>query len=116
MKAAIATGLYSYVAHPDLVYYIDSDDEVYERAMTELCESVQQAGIPLEFNLLGYRENRQYPCPEFWKIASKCQCQAIIGFDAHEPERLKDENLYIKARDYLSSLGIEIVDKIRFLK
>ena len=116
VKTAIATGLYSYVAHPDLVYYIDTTDEIYEKAMTELCQSAKQAGIPVEFNLLGYREQRQYPCDEFWKIAAKCQCQAIIGFDAHEPARLKDDQLYEQAKKYLTDLGIEIVDKIRFLK
>ena len=116
VKAALAAGLYSYIAHPDLVHYRHPEDEIYRKAMTELCLAAKAADTPLEFNLLGYREHRQYPCEAFWKIASACQCQAIIGFDAHEPARLKDNDLYQQAKDYLFSLNLEIVDKIRFLK
>jgi len=116
VKAAIATGLYSYVAHPDLVHYKNTSNKIYQKAMTDLCLAAKEADIPLEFNLLGYREHRQYPCKDFWQIAAKCQCKAIIGFDAHEPARLMDQDLYEQAKSYLLGLGIEIVDKIRFLK
>lgn len=113
---AIQTGLYSYMAHPDLIHYCDPDSQIYQDAMKRICLACKEAGMPLEFNMLGYREKRQYPCPQFWEIAAACQCQAIIGFDAHEPERLLDDQLYQQARSYLESLKIEIVDKIRFLK
>lgn len=116
VQSAIQTGLYSYIAHPDLVYYINTDDVVYREAMTSLCLAAKKANLPLEFNLLGFSENRQYPCEEFWRIAAQCHCQAIIGFDAHEPQALLNQKIYQKAQQYLNDLGIEIVDKIRFLK
>lgn len=116
VKKACDTGLYSYLAHPDLIHYKDTKDRHYQQAMTELCLYTKKAHLPLEFNLLGFKEHRHYPCDDFWKIAAKCQCQVIIGIDAHEPSRLADQKTYIKAQKYLADLGIEIIDEIRFLK
>lgn len=110
------TGLYSYLAHPDLIHYLDTKDAEYTKAMETLCKVAKEENIPLEFNLLGHGDNRWYPCEDFWKIASKCKCQAIIGFDAHEPESLLDTDLYKQAIAYLNGLGLEVIDKIRFLK
>lgn len=116
VKKACDTGLYSYLAHPDLIHYKNTKDKYYQEAMTEICLYTKKANMPLEFNLLGYKEKRQYPNDDFWQIAAKCGCQAIIGFDAHEPNRLKDDKIYQKAITYLKGLGMEIVDEIRFLK
>ena len=111
----IKTGLYSYLAHPDVIAYKRTKDEVYKEEMTKVCEACNEMKIPVEFNLLGYYEGRHYPCDDFWKIAASCGCKAIIGFDAHNPARLLDNDLYAKARNYLTSLGMEIVDEIKFL-
>lgn len=112
----LQTGLYSYLAHPDLVDYVDKNSQEYEVEMTRLCKAIKEMNLPLEFNLLGYYEGRHYPCDSFWKIAAKCQCKAIIGYDAHDPNRLLDEKLHKKAVMYLEGLGIEIVEEISFLK
>ena len=111
----IKTGLYSYLAHPDVVAYNTPEDELYKEEMTKLCLACNEAKMPVEFNLLGYYEGRHYPCDAFWKIAASCGCKPIIGYDAHDPNRLLDENLEMKARAYLKELGIEVVDKIKFL-
>jgi len=112
----IKTGLYSYLAHPDLIAYPHTKDEHYKKEMTRLCEACNEMKIPVEFNLLGLYEGRHYPCDDFWKIAASCGCKAIIGFDAHDPNRLLDDRLYFQARTYLTNLGMEIVDEINFLK
>lgn len=116
IKGAIDSGMFSYIAHPDLIHYQSSKDQNYQQAMSELCQYAKNAEVPLEFNLLGYKENRHYPCPDFWEIAAACGNQVIIGFDAHEPSHLTDEKIYQKALAYLNDLGIEIIDQIRFLK
>lgn len=111
----LKTGLYSYLAHPDLAYY-DIDDPFYTQEMTRLCIAAKELNIPLEFNLLGYSTFRQYPNEVFFKIAKKIGNQVIIGTDAHESSALLDMKTYHQAKDYLERLGLEVTEDIRFLR
>ena len=72
--------------------------------------------MPLEFNLLGFMSGRHYPNESFWKIASKYQNKAIIGFDAHSPDALLKDGIYQQAFNYLSSLDVELINTIKTLK
>ncbi|BBF42440.1 histidinol-phosphatase [Lachnospiraceae bacterium KM106-2] len=83
------TGKYLYVAHPDLFHFTGSN-EVYELHMTRLCKFLKKNDIPVEINMLGYLDHRQYPSDRFLTIAKKVGNSAIIGVDAHQPERLYD--------------------------
>lgn len=112
---AIDTGLYSYIAHPDLVYY-DKDSKLYQEEMSRLCAYAKEKDMPLEFNLLGFMSGRHYPNESFWKIASKYQNKAIIGFDAHSPDALLKDDIYQQAFNYLSSLDVELIDTIKTIK
>ena len=112
---AIDTGLYSYIAHPDLVYY-DPDSKLYQEEMSRLCAYAKEKDMPLEFNLLGFMSGRHYPNESFWKIASKYKNKAIIGFDAHSPDALLKDDIYQQAFNYLSSLDVELIDTIKTLK
>lgn len=112
---AIDTGLYSYIAHPDLVYY-DKDSKLYQKEMSRLCAYAKEKDMPLEFNLLGFMSGRHYPNESFWKIASKYKNKAIIGFDAHSPDALLKDDIYQQAFNYLSSLDVELIDTIQTLK
>ena len=112
---AIDTGLYSYIAHPDLVYY-DKDSKLYQKEMSRLCAYAKEKDMPLEFNLLGFMSGRHYPNESFWKIASKYKNKAIIGFDAHSPDALLKDDIYQQAFNYLSSLDVELIDTIKTLK
>ena len=111
----LKTGLYSYLAHPDLAHY-PTDDPYYKQEMTRLCQCAKELDIPLEFNLLGYETHRQYPNDVFFTIASQVGNKVIFGVDAHESESLLKVNLYKQAYDYLQGLGLEIVEEIRFLR
>lgn len=111
---AIDTGLYSYIAHPDLVYY-DEDPHFYREEMTRLCQYAKKHDIPLEFNLLGFVSGRHYPDQRFWEIASENGNKVIIGFDAHTPESLLNRQVYQRAMDYLQHLNVEIVQTIKTL-
>ena len=91
--AGAATGAFTYVAHPDLPNFV-GDDAVYTREMTRLIEGIKALDLPLEINLLGLREERDYPDPRFWEIAGRLQPRVILGCDAHRPEHIADpENL-----------------------
>ena len=50
--AGMETGLFTYMAHPDLAFY-RGDDAFYEAEMTRLCRAAKTCGMPLEINLLG---------------------------------------------------------------
>ena len=80
---AMETGLFTYVAHPD-VFSFTGDDAVYAREMRRLCEAAKRLGIPLELNFLGIRQGRRYPAERFWKIAGEVGAKVTFGFDAHD--------------------------------
>ena len=112
--AGIKTGLYSYVAHPDLAFY-DTDDPFYTQEMTRLCQAAKEYQMPLEFNLLGYATHRQYPNETFFNIAKKVGNKVIIGTDAHESSALLDMNTYQLGKQWLERLGLELTEDIKFI-
>ena len=79
---ALDTGLFTYFAHPDVIRF-SGNDELYEREMRTLCEKAHALSMPLEINLLGIEDNRNYPNDTFWRIAGETGCTAILGSDAH---------------------------------
>jgi histidinol phosphate phosphatase HisJ family len=108
---AIDTGLYSYIAHPDLIYF-DSNSKYYKEEITRLCQYASKHQMILEYNLNGILTKRNYPSNVFWEIAAKEGCLVIIGYDAHFPDTLKESAVHKKAVEYLNSLGMEIVEVI----
>ena len=116
--AGMETGLYNYVAHPDLFgrLYHKADAD-YIAVSRDICAAAKQLNIPLEYNLLGLdvyefdrgRGGQGYPCEAFWEVAADTGCLAIIGFDAHHgilPAHIEAEK---KAFDFLTGLGIKVV-------
>ncbi len=112
---AMDSGLFSYVAHPDVIMY-DEEDKNHLKEMEKICIKAKDLDIPLEFNLLGFRTCRHYPSEAFFALAKKHGNKIIIGTDAHEPASLEDHETYDKAHQYLESLGLEITEDIRFLR
>ncbi len=114
--AGMATGLFDYVAHPDLFCHtyrvFDADCAAVSR---DICQAAVDLGIPLEYNLLGIQYHARigeigqlgYPCRQFWEIAAQYPVKAIIGFDAHDAEHLKRTELFTQGLDFMWDLGIE---------
>lgn len=109
------TGLYSYIAHPDLADY-NTNDPFYKQEMTRLCLEAKRLDIPVEFNLLGYKTYRNYPNDEFFHIVKEVGNKVIIGTDAHECRDLLDKQTYQRALRYLEDLGVKLTEEIRFLR
>lgn len=112
---AISTGLYTYVAHPDVyMRYLTSDDfgKGQMRAADIICQSAVETGTPLEFNLLGQLEGVGYPCGAFWEYCRKWPIQVIIGVDAHEPQHFHELANRQKAVDKLTSMGYTLIDRV----
>ena len=80
---AMYTGLFTYLAHPDLIYFV-GDDEVYCRHMRTVCKAANDCGVPVELNFLGMREGRHYPNHLFWALAGEENCTVVLGCDAHK--------------------------------
>lgn len=120
--AGMKTGLYAYLAHPDLFM---RGKRVFDHKAVEesyrLCIAAKELGIPLEYNLAGAEYNaimktERYPHKDFWRIAAEIGNTAIIGVDAHEPSALKTDTYRVEGIKRLRDLGLNITDTIEFGK
>ena len=102
---ALETGKFLYFAHPDLIWYV-GPKSVYVEEMTKLCRYCAKIGIPMEINLLGVRENRNYPNKLFWKIVAQEGNPVIYGSDAHHPSHVCSPKVIEKADRFLEKCGI----------
>ncbi len=94
----IKTGLFTYLAHPDL--FIRKYKEInshFEKEVRRLCEACVEYDIPVEINLGGIRskpfinpEVINYASEEFFKIAGEYPLKVVVGVDAHNPNDFKD--------------------------
>lgn len=112
IEKALSTGLFAYVAHPDLMFYRGSL-EIYEREMTRLIKCANEHKIPLEFNLYGMQEVRNYPTFAFWQLASEIGCEVIIGSDAHKPENLLNPYAYKYATRFIeANPNLKLIERL----
>lgn len=110
-------GVFSYIAHPDIIYY-NGDPLYYREKMSELCVVAKDMHVPLEYNLLGLVNKKGYPKPEFWKLASEIGNEVVIGYDAHSPESLLNDDAFFRCVLNLNSLGLSPMEfsKIKLRK
>ena len=111
--AAMETGKFSYLAHPDVLNYTD-DDAFYEHEVRRLAEASIRCGVPIEFNLLGLYSGRHYPRDYFWKTVSVLHPTVVIGVDAHTPEAFARTETFSRAREILQSNGLRPVSELNF--
>ena len=112
---AMQTGLFSYIAHPDLINFI-GDRKLFEAQLRRICREAKSCNIPLEFNLHGFRENRNYPTPIFWKLAAEEGCTVILGRDAHKPEEMMDAETEVRAEQFLKEWGLIPIQELTLVK
>jgi len=97
--AGIKSGLFIYVAHPDLfMIWYDYWDALAQECASEIIEAAIDAKMPLEVNMgpsrwgrrnrLGEEIDVAYPYPEFWDLVSESGASVIIGVDDHDPNEL----------------------------
>ena len=112
--AAMQTEKFSYIAHPDMLNYTEGDDAFYEHEVRRLIECANKYEMPLEINLLGLYEGRNYPNPKFWKIAATMNPRVIIGTDAHTPDTFERVGVRQKAVKMANDFGLKLIEKIEF--
>lgn len=124
---ALATGMYTTFAHPDLFMYAYKDkngchtfDEECERATRQIAELAIKYDVYLEVNSNGLKstkvdkKNRNtwlYPYPKFWEIIKEYKVKILIGADAHTPDALGDENVSL-VFDFVKDLGLDVEEKM----
>lgn len=112
------TGLYAYVAHPDLFMgSYPKFDKHCEEVSRNICREANRLHLPIEYNLgcAAYCEmtgESLFPHPAFWEIAKEEGCTAIIGVDAHLPNALETSKYYDGAVETLKTLGIRRLEKL----
>lgn len=103
------TGCFTYLAHPDL-FRFTGKRECYEKAAHKLCAYAAQNHVPLEINMLGIRDHRNYPDFRFFKIAAEHNCDIILGCDAHSPEVVCDTASEKIALEWCRELGLKRIE------
>ena len=113
LVAGIKSGMYKYVAHPDLIIngYQAWDDNIKAQAR-RIIEACIEMDIPLELNLggarwialasfkdiLGYNLDVDflYPYEPFWALVAEYpNAKVTIGVDAHKPTDFKNSGIEI---------------------
>ena len=105
------TGLFAYLAHPDLFMraYGRFDDDA-RAAAKDLAKACKALNLPMEYNVhdrfIAYMTHRvSYPHPEFFDIAAGEGVKILIGVDAHEPAELSNPEQWDRAMMELERFG-----------
>lgn len=124
--AAIKSGLFAYIAHPD--HFMNGYriwDECAIEQSRKILSCASKYKVPLEINVAGIRFSEDkhkknaegkpienmYPHEKFWELASEYDVKGIIGIDAHRKEDFLDkeeENAIELAKKY----NIDLVSKL----
>jgi len=104
----IATGYFSYIAHPDLCYFIGSP-AIYDKHYSRLIESAKCRHIPLEINSLGILGNRHYPNERFWQLCGEIGADVCFGSDAHSPDAVFSAVSLEKAEQLIEKYDLRFI-------
>jgi len=114
--AGIQTGLYAYLAHPDVyMRHREAWDADCQAVAKAICTCALEIDLPLEYNLnahvIGFEECL-FPRREFWELAAQTGNKVVIGYDAHQPQMLENLAAETEIRALLTSLNLAPLDSI----
>lgn len=112
--AAMRTGRFTYLAHPDLMDFV-GDDGFYREQMGRIILEAKEMNMPLEYNLLGVRGKRRYPYTPFWEEVARLGATAVLGCDAHQPNHVADKNEINEAQRFADRMGINLIDEVKLI-
>lgn len=106
----IETGLFRFVAHPDLALqgYSKGWDTECERIMRKIFGKCEEYKIPIEINANGLGDQRAYPSKEAFLISKEYELNYLINSDAHHPEDICGEAV-VAAESFARELSIPIM-------
>ena len=112
---AMETGLFLFLAHPDvfLLYYSWNDSA--KAASVDILEAAKALNVPLEVNANGIikaeSDNKTewgYPNKHFWTLAKQYNIKAVCSSDAHAIVNL--DKHYDDVWSFASSIGIDMLE------
>ncbi|MCR5506102.1 MAG: histidinol-phosphatase [Bacilli bacterium] len=118
---AMESGLFTYLAHPDLfMRFLQNVTPYVESCMRRICECAKKNDIPLEINLGGIRGLRpdkpgflNYPSEEFFSIVSEYGNKVIIGVDAHAPNDFSPEvSDFLRAEEIINKYKLNAITRL----
>ena len=114
---ALSTYNFKFLCHPDLMLYsYPTFDEHAKAASLKIIDAAIKYNIPLEINANGIRKGTRdlpegkrylYPRLEFWQLVKEKGAKVIVSSDAHDPEKLWDNDV-LQAYEFARQLGIEV--------
>ncbi len=107
---AMKTGVFSYVAHPDVINFTQ-DSSLFKEQMRKICVASRELKIPLEINFLGIRQKRYYPNDLLWQVAGEEQSPVTFGFDAHDVMAAFDGDSLVKAKEMIKKYNLNYTGK-----
>ena len=108
--AAIKSGVFSYVAHPDIFNFF-GDDELYKEEFRKICVASRECDVPLEINFLGIRTQRRYPNEMLVAIMGEEKCPVTFGFDAHGVVDAADLKSLVTAEELVKKYNLNYVGR-----
>ncbi len=120
--AGIQSGLFSYIAHPDILMSSwRSWDGDTRACLGAIIDAAAACGLPMEINGNGLERpliqgdsgpRHPYPVREFWELALERGAQVVCNSDAHYPESVISAAL--KAREFAAEIGCVPLETVKF--
>lgn len=122
IETAFASGIVSYLAHPDYFMLGRRDfSPACEEAARRIAKASLQYDIPLELNLKGLKKDNYffedgkhapYPYRKFWEIISEYDCNVVYGYDAHNPADLLERTREKIVEDMMQGLNLHRINEL----
>lgn len=114
---AMESGLFSFIAHPDVFLCTKPFDKCAYSASVDLISAAVELDIPLEINSNGMIKADAnpnggcgYPNKEFWTLAKDMGAKAVLSSDAHKVENL--DKYHQRLIDFSSDIGITLLEPV----
>ena len=112
--AAMDTGRYTYLAHPDVLNFV-GDTDLYSEQMSRMIRAAKDKGIPLEVNMYGMRDGRHYPRDLFWELVGRIGAPAVAGMDCHRISHVASEVEMEGVLRFADRFKLDLHDKIELV-
>ena len=115
---AIKSGLFLYIAHPDLFFLRVSEiTPLIAQITDEIIDTAIKFDVPLELNIHGlYRKEREtrngfisYPAEYFWQRAAIKRAKVVIGGDFHDPFEIDNVEMPSQAYATVKKYNLKLV-------
>ncbi len=106
----IKSGVFTYVAHPDILNFV-GDKDLYRESFVKICEASKKYNVPLEINFLGIRDNRNYPDMRFVELLGETKAPVTFGFDSHTVKDAFDKESLKTAKEWVEKYKLNYIGK-----